>query len=257
MTEFGALARVRLEFQGDVVGYPLPDHAHAVLCGWLDGSDGHRELRKPFTLRRLSTDNGTITMEVTTLHAQALADLQRAVNTADQVRLGSSHVAITRAEAVEIADWTDLLDGAGASGTVGFHFEQPVRFRSGRYYTVMPTPTLVFGHLRAVWSDWCPEHLRPHLDLSQVPIFVEELRGSTSSTIARGRTITGFTGDVTFNLAAADERDRRVLHALAALAPFSGVGANTTVGCGATTLHATTRTTRQSGRRPQRKVTPR
>jgi CRISPR-associated endoribonuclease Cas6 len=136
--------------------------------------------------------------------------------------------------------WEDLLAETRPVSGIDFHLESPTVFRSGAQISVMPTPGLVFGHLRAVWQQWAPAELQPFIDLSTVVVHVDHLDGRTEEVVARGRAWRGFVGTVGFDLSQAAPRDRQVLSALAALAPFAGIGANTTIGMGTASVEMRT-----------------
>jgi CRISPR-associated endoribonuclease Cas6 len=235
MTGIGALARIDLGLEGSIDGPVRMEHVHAALCQWLDG-DQHHAGRKPFTVRNLAVAPNAVHLQVTTVSVDAVRRLHSALAARPAVRLGSSHLEVGSALMTRNLDWQQLLDESAAASGMTVHLESPTIFRSGRAVSVLPTPGLVFGHLRAVWEQWAPSHLRPDIDLSSVVIFVDRLDGHTDVVQARGRSWPGFTGNVGFDLSSATPRDRRVLCALASLAPYAGIGANTTIGMGAASV---------------------
>jgi CRISPR-associated endoribonuclease Cas6 len=231
MNSIGNLALVDLSFEGDVEAPVTAEHAHAVLCSWID-HDQHSAPRKPFTLRRVSTGEDGVNLQLSTVTLEALIDLQLALVDDPPVRFGRSRLRVGSAMLTRNVRWEELLDEARPVSGIDLHLESPTVFRSRSQISVMPTPGLVFGHLRAVWQHWAPADLQPCIDLSTVHIHVDRLAGRTDEVVARGRTWRGFVGTVGFDLSQATPRDRQVLSALALLAPFAGVGANTTVGMG-------------------------
>lgn len=233
MNSIGNLALVDLSFEGDVEAPVTAEHAHAVLCSWMD-HEQHSAPRKPFTLRRVSSGEDGVNLQLSTITLGALVDLQWALADDPPVRFGRSHLRVGSAMLTRNVCWEEVLDEARPVSGIDLHLESPTLFRarSRSQISVMPTPGLVFGHLRAVWQHWAPEELQPCIDLSTVPIHVDRLDGRTHEVVARGRTWRGFVGTVGFDLSQATPRDRQVLAALALLAPFAGVGANTTVGMG-------------------------
>lgn len=235
MNATGCLTHIDLTLDGEVLGPVHAEHVHAVLCTWMD-RDQHSAQRKPFTLRRLSVASARVDLGVSTLSESALIDLQSALINQPIVRLGRSSFQISSALMTRNAGWDDLLFEASPASRIDVNLDSPTVFRSGAAMSVMPTAGLVFGHLRAVWQQWAPDALQPDIDLSSVLIHVDKLTGRTEDVVARGRTWRGFVGTVGFDLSAASPRDSQVLSALAALAPFAGIGANTTIGMGATSV---------------------
>lgn len=241
------LHRTRIELRGGDGSRPLPDHVHAVIAGWCEFGTGHEDLRKPYSLHEVTTNARGLMLAVNTVTYSATEALLQSVADSGLVRLGRQEFTVDRAVVVEESSWEDILDAAADVAEGSFRFDSPTVFRSGRSDTVMPTPGLVFGHLRAVWSEWAPPSLRPVIDLADTPIMVTSLQGETRTWPARRRQYPGFVGSVTFGLGNVPRRDRMVLDSLGRLAEYAGVGANTTVGMG--------RTVYRSGGRDRRKAT--
>ena len=229
-----ALAQWVITMTGGDGSLPLPDHVHAVMTGWLrESDDEHTASEKPYTVRRIETTALGVEVEVSTLTSGAGDRLVSALAAATDVRLGRQRLSVLSVQPIGLADWDDLLDSATPAERVRFEVTSPMVFRPGRRITVMPAPGLVFGHLRARWSRWAPADRQPHLDLATTEILTSRLEGTTRGWAARRQTWPGFVGTVEYDLGAVEPRDQMVLTALASLAPFCGIGANTTVGMGA------------------------
>jgi CRISPR-associated endoribonuclease Cas6 len=136
------------------------------------------------------------------------------------------------AEVNRIESWEDLLLGASPTRSFTFRAISPMVFRSGRLSNPLPIPTLVFGHLRDRWQAFAPNHLCPEIEFDKLGLVISRFKGGTELVAARGQTYPGFLGEFTIHAGNADEREQRVLNALARLAPYSGIGANTTIGMG-------------------------
>lgn len=134
-----------------------------------------------------------------------------------------------------IVGWGELLDDSRPATSFPFQFLTPTAFRSGRTYNPLPHPPLVFGHLRDRWSAFAPDHLRPDIELKPLGLAIESFNGHTEVVQVRSIRSPGFVGTATLVATRARGRDRRVLDALARLAPFAGIGTNTTVGMGTVT----------------------
>ena len=172
----------------------------------------------------------------------SLADpLRQGLGRLKDLRLGSHRYCVEDSPVLAKAtSWSELaLQPASSSANEPeweLHFSTPIIFRSGRK-TVAPSPGLVLGHYRAVWTEF-----------SQVPIpalnFGERLSagfiGSTvpvGGEVGWGRTTgTGFIGSASLRVADPDAETVAIISALTALAPFCGTGSSTTFGCGVTDL---------------------
>lgn len=196
-----------------------PDRAtvHRTLSRWLD-SDHHAQ-RKPWSWT--AQDSG--------LNISLLDDrlAERLVHCAD--------AASTPVQQVTKADWAQLRSGRPRDGWQ-LEFLSPVTFRRGNRFLPWPSPSAVFGSLRAAWRVFAaPEVGDLELDLRLDPLVVTALSGAshTERVIAHNKDsvlVGGFVGTVRYALDGA--ADPRVIDTLVRLAPFSGVGAYTTRGFG-------------------------
>ena len=225
---------LRVQLHGGNGTEPLPDHVHAVLAGWMDDDHNHENNRKPYTMRRFAVTNDGLDLHVGALTRETAERLLDSIAMDRATRLGRQRLVAVGVVVEQQASWEDLLQFAKPVNRITFRFFTPMVFRSGRATNVAPSPAQVFGHLRSAWATWAPADLQPNIDLGDLHILTRRLQGSTEHWSARHQQWPGFIGTVEFDLDAVPERERRVLHALAQLAPFTGTGANTTVGMGST-----------------------
>lgn len=128
-------------------------------------------------------------------------------------------------------------------------FTTAVTFRRGQRFVPWPSPSAVFGSLRATWRTFAAPHVGDiELDLALDPLVVTSVRGTTvvEEVALRDRRtpgwamtrlpVSGFVGAVSYAIDGAV--DPSAVGALARLAPFCGVGAYTTRGFGAVRVTA-------------------
>lgn len=226
--------RTRVQLGGGDGTDLLPDHVHAVVSRWCENEAEHDDLRKPYSVCAIERGRLGPAITIGTFTYSATESLLQSIADSSIVRFGRQRLTVEKAVVRDERSWEDLLDSAEPHRSATFRFLTPVVFRSGRHETILPSPGLVYGHLRAVWSTWCPPHLRPMLDLAALPIHVTSIAASTGCWQARRRRWNGYLGQVTFELSALHETERRKLDALGRLACFTGVGSNTTTGMGRT-----------------------
>lgn len=231
------LTHWRITIRGPHPELVRPQQVHGLIAGWLEAdatSDEHARPMKPFTCSIVTrTDERTGSFDVTLLRTELETIFVEAAGvTSGTVRLGRHQFTIEPPTLVQRSDWTALLDAANSPRTFRFRLHSPTTFRTGRISQPLLFPTNVFGHLRARWSAFAPEHLRPSIELDDCGLAVSHLDGHTEEFEARHTVFIGFVGELGITAHKATERDRRVLHALAMLAPYSGIGSNTTIGMG-------------------------
>jgi CRISPR-associated endoribonuclease Cas6 len=221
-----------------------PDHLHAVVCGWLEPGDerSHAQNRKSFSITPLRpVAGGMVGFEVGLLDDGLTRRLLAGVRGAQRrgIRLGRQRAVVERADdgparLQAYATWEDLLGQAFPAAGFGFRFLTPTVFRSGRAVQPFPLPSMVFGHLRDRWRAFGPDGSVPRVAFGEAGVEVRAF-ACESCTLPRGdREVVGVTGLVEFAAPRADVAERTALDALGRLAPFAGVGANTTVGMGVT-----------------------
>lgn len=222
---------------------PLAHHVYAMVSTWLEGGEAievHRANVKGFRCGVTRWErNGRCEITIGLLYDALLPKLHERLLGDPTIRLGRQTGVLKGAGSdgpgvVRHESWTDLLDASRPTDDFRFRFVGPTVFRSGRSFITRPTPGLVFGHLRARWSVFAPEHLRPCIDIAAVGLQVGEEDLRSVSVPTRHGPVPAFVGEVAFTSRSGSARDLRVLDALGRLAPFAGVGANTTIGMGDT-----------------------
>lgn len=199
--------------------WPNPDRAivHCRLSRWLD-SDHHAQ-RKPWSWTAQSSDLliGLLDDRLTD-HLVQCAD-----------------AAGTPVQQVAKTDWAQLRSGRPGD-CWQLEFISPVTFRRGNRFLPWPSPSAVFGSLRAAWRHFgAPAAGDLKLDLRLDPLVVTAVCGSsrTERVIVHNNEsvlVGGFVGTVRYALDGA--ADPEAVGALVRLAQFSGVGAYTTRGFG-------------------------
>jgi CRISPR-associated endoribonuclease Cas6 len=190
---------------------------HRTLSRWLDND--HHAQRKPWSWT--AQDSGLIIGLLDDRLAERL------------VRCGDA--ASMPVQQIAKADWAQLRSSRPRD-CWDFDFVSPVTFRRGNRFLPWPSPSAVFGSLRAAWRTFgAPEVGDLKLDLRLDPLVVTAVCGSshTERVIVHnndGVLVGGFVGTVRYALDGA--ADPEAVSALARLAQFSGVGAYTTRGFG-------------------------
>lgn len=194
---------------------------HRMLSRWLD-TDHHAQ-RKPWSW---SADVDTSPRELLIgLLDDRLVDRLR--SGADAMNAPVRQVAAT--------GWSELRSGQ-ARNDWQLEFTSPVTFRRGNRFLPWPSPSAVFGSLRAAWRHFgAPEVGDLELDLSLDPLVVTAVCGASRTervTVHEQASVLvgGFVGTVRY--AVDGSVDGQAIDALVRLAPFSGVGAYTTRGFG-------------------------
>jgi len=135
------------------------------------------------------------------------------------------------------ATYADLLAAADDHDCVTLHFTAPTAFKRTEGGTLsQPDPAYIFNSLFNRWNgfavdplpDVLKDAINAHLHIIDAPVQHHTLK------FARGRKgiFKGFYGPVNVRIDTEDRDLRRMLNALAAFAPFSGVGIKTTIGMG-------------------------
>jgi len=190
---------------------------HRTLSRWLD-SDHHAK-RKPWSWTAQSS--GLI---IGLLNDGLVDRLTDCANTAG-----------TPVQQVAKADWAELRTGRPRD-CWQLEFVSPVTFRRGNRFLPWPSPSAVFGSLRAAWRTFgAPTVGDLELDLRLDPLIVTAFSGSSHTervTLHRHDSVLvgGFVGIIRYALDGT--ADTQVVDTLVRLAPFSGVGACTTRGFG-------------------------
>ena len=148
-------------------------------------------------------------------------------------------------EAVDTAtaNYADLLASAAPVRQVTLRFVSPTQFKlthpqdkSDGIPMPLPLPERVFGSLIDRWERFSGAPLHPELrEWVRLNVGIAAHRIETRTVEARRAghgAYTGFVGEVTFALLRRDDVFARQVGALAAYAPFAGVGIRTTNGMG-------------------------
>lgn len=218
------------------------DRLHGLACALLEGEGAdHTAGAKPFTVWPLrSTAPGR-----SGLPAQLLLRLNWLPDTPvpanhqrrPELRLGGTTLQILRRH--ERAVPYAALAAAPASSRVVLRFHTATYFsRNGRDFP-LPDPILVFQSLARRWNAHCPEPLRIEAELtdrllSELVVSAAQVE-TTAHAAAHRQERVGFVGQVEFALLRGTGDTRATLAALAASAPYLGVGAQTTRGFGVVT----------------------
>ncbi|WP_192909368.1 CRISPR system precrRNA processing endoribonuclease RAMP protein Cas6 [Gandjariella thermophila] len=145
---------------------------------------------------------------------------------------------------VEAVTWPQLAAGRDRPGWT-LEFVSPVTFRRGNRFVPWPSPSAVFGSLRAAWRRFGARHVGDlEVDLRLDPIVVTAISGASQveRVVLHERpnpsgerqpvtvTVGGFLGRVTY--AVDGTIDPAAVDSLTRLAPYTGVGSYTTRGFG-------------------------
>ncbi len=220
---------------------------HRLLTRWL----GHEPTRKGWSWTPFVSGDRPTIIEIGLVDDDLAGPL---ITAADRYRRNGRfehHLAMTRDPQQCLAlSWHELRSsGGGRHHTL--EFTSPVTFRRGNQFLPWPTPSAVFGSLRAVWRTYGAPHIGDlTLDLKLDPLNVTWLSGTTQiERLPLGPrhqhpdrkpndiTVGGFLGRIRYTWTAPTEDQLPAVHALTRLAAFSGVGAWTTHGFGGTRPH--------------------
>lgn len=121
---------------------------------------------------------------------------------------------------------------------VTLHFISPTTFRQGPGFLPLPLPANVFRGPFKVWQKYAPKTLQlpgDWLDWCAERVYVvkHQIETVTVSLSRQTQMFTGFVGTVTFTAKSESLLYLSLWQALAALAPYAGIGYKTTMGMGA------------------------
>ncbi len=227
-------------------------HLHGMVAGWLEHGRTVGEHRgstpkdapQPYAIRPLRhVAAGVYRLEISLLDDRLCAPLMASVERVarDGIWLGRRN-SPERFEVhlqhghhplhpIKGAAWSDLVERSIPAEAFTFHCLTPAWVRSGNDAKGAPSPTDVFGGLRRRWAAYAPESMQPSLDLAACGLRVISCDGELVPVATRQGEGVGFIGRLTF-MASTVERNRRVLDAVARLAPYAGIGGGTTRGLG-------------------------
>jgi CRISPR-associated endoribonuclease Cas6 len=216
---------------------PTTIQLHGLACTLFEGahSDGHESQDKPFSIWPLTPASDGWLLRAAWLTS---GFPQQVLASCGQLRLGPVFCTVTDL-ALHPESFTDIAT-APASDGVRLDFRSPSYFSENGRPVVTPDPRLMAGSWYRRWNTRADDNLTiPDEDwraLSRSLRLTEfDLRTESRDT-GYGRTRQGFTGTATLRLdKAAAPETRAQFTALARFAEFSGTGAQTTHGFGATT----------------------
>jgi CRISPR-associated endoribonuclease Cas6 len=133
--------------------------------------------------------------------------------------------------------WAQLA-AARPARRVGLAFLSPTTFRQGPGHMPLPLPFNVFSWPWRVWQAHGPAGLpQDWLEWCRLDVFVTAAAIETVPLrITPADELVGFVGGVTFETKRGTREQLSLLHALARLAGYTGVGHKTTMGMGAVAL---------------------
>lgn len=185
--------------------------------------------------QKLTFRLSSLSKEVNTSLLEAVMKLSN-----EPVRIGYTHCDLVGVR-YETASFTELVKQVGNSRRFIYHFLSPTKFeiRAQTFPMLFPIPTYMFGSLGKLWNKFAPESA--HIDIDDV---IDDIKSNVCVVGHRIKTvrvriksnipITGFIGKTWFKVAReAQEKTRSVAALLSSFAPFAGVGAKRSFGCGA------------------------
>lgn len=230
---------VELRLRADRAGYtPTTIQLHGLACALFEGaySPNHGSNEKPFSVWPLAA-----VPEGWVLRAAWLPSgfPQSVLAACGQLRIGPVTCTVTDL-ALRPASFAELAAGPPCGG-VGLEFGSPVYFSQNGTRVVTPDPRLIAGSWRRRWNVSTEPGLAVddeqwHFINQAVRLAEFDLRTHRRDT-GYGRQQQGFTGTATLRLGnAAPPEAHAAFTRLARFAEFTGTGAQTTHGFGATTV---------------------
>lgn len=134
-------------------------------------------------------------------------------------------------------NYRDLIDNASREQRIGFAFDSPTSFRRDGTHYPLPDPMQVFLSLYNRWNAFSDLPMPSEIaEIIKTQIVISRMDNIRTHIVrfARGNkgSVTGFTGHVVYHLRTRDTDTLQHLNALAAFAPYSGVGVKTHYGLG-------------------------
>jgi CRISPR-associated endoribonuclease Cas6 len=214
---------------------------HGLACALFEGdADEHERQQKPWAVWPLRQAGAPEEWEWRTAWLPDTVPPSRVITT-DALRVG--HVSCSVAESSQRRVSHAALAGASPSAAATITFGSPTYFSQNGADIVTPDPRLIVGSWRRQWNASLPaadplaisdeEWTATHRSLRLTRF---ELRTEPRDN-GHGRDRAGFTGTATIQLASnAPSASKRIFGTLARFAAYSGTGAQTTHGFGATTV---------------------
>ena len=232
-------AIVELRLRSDRVGYwPTTVQLHGLACAMFEGeySANHDGQEKPFAIWPLAPAPDGWLLRAAWLDA---GFPQSVLAACGQLRLGPVTCTVTDL-ALHPASFADLAGGVPCAG-VRLDFKAPTYFSQNGSRVITPDPRLIVGSWRRRWNTYTDPGLTINDDqwrtINQAIRLSEfDLRTQRRDT-GHSREQPGFTGTATLRIdKTATPETRAQFTALASFADFSGTGAQTTHGFGATSV---------------------
>lgn len=206
---------------------------------WLHAHDSP----KPFSLAPLYAEGGLLAgLRVGTISHRVAQLVVRAWDWHRRERhvlsIGRQRLRAGDVVCVAGPEWADLVDIQPVV-RVDLEFLSPTTFRQGPGHLPLPVPYNVFYWPWRVWQTYAPPASLPDdwLEWCRDDVFVTAHRLETVPVRITGpNQLGGFVGQARFETHKGSRDQLRLLHALAMLATYTGVGHKTTMGLGAVAL---------------------
>lgn len=211
-----------------------PERIHAIISGWLDEPDEHHTSLKAYSTRPPTMIvSGLYSIRIGLLDDALINRLSTSVqaNRGD-IHLGKMPARIIASRLINLWDWDDFAERAEPIEQIRFRFTSPTMFRHGVAHHQRPSPSGLFTPLRRKWERFYGK--APHCPIDDDLIRLTRFDVVPTTVRFRGRNWTGVTGAADLDISALREEHRAALDAITAIVPFSGIGAYTTSGFGAT-----------------------
>lgn len=229
-----SLWHVELQFSGEPVR--SSEHLHGLLSELLERplAGSHHANTKGWScgpMEPVSAGHHRITVGLVDDRLGAL--LRTAAEEGTRVRLGRSEGSLIACTCVDQRSWGRLVDEAHPVDRIGLTFLTPMAIARGSEPGPLSVPA-IFGGYRKTWRHFAPVEPRLEFEGLDITLDARALRSAVDE--VRDHRFRGTTGTLWLDLEHCASNQRRALHALAGVAPFSGTGARTPYGMGVTVL---------------------
>jgi len=182
-------------------------------------------------LRLVKQEGKTLTWEACALCLE-VAERFLSAKLPRKARLGDVGVSDMLISPLSSTNYGHLLR-PGRANQFTFRFKSPTSFRSQGQQLLFPTPELFFGSLMQKWNAFARKKITREIAEDFKKILVKRYNLETQEVSFSVYKIIGFTGVVSYRLPPrTDPMVKRVVNALARLAPYAGVGYKTPMGLG-------------------------
>lgn len=198
---------------------------------------------KPFSLAPLYAEGGVLAgLRLGTITPRAAQLFLRAWEwhraRRSRLALGRRTFVVDEVQCAAGPGWTELADARPAR-VVELEFLSPTTFRQGPGHLPLPVPYNVFSWPWRVWQSYAPPTTLPDdwLEWCRMELFVTDVDIRTVPIyITPEDILSGFVGRARFETKKGTRDQLSLLHALARLTAYTGVGRKTTMGMGAVEL---------------------